>query len=87
MGSYPTKEQAEHAVYEQMRVAATALLQRWTRDLLANGVITYGVADDEVEGWLIEQCSRPSRECDPSDLSLFLETRRFPDDASPPAAD
>jgi hypothetical protein len=67
MGSYATKEQAEHAVYEQMQLAVSALLRRWTRDLLDNGVITFAVAADEVEGWLIEQCSHPLDECDPPD--------------------
>ncbi len=65
MASYTTKEQAENGVYGYMRNAAFALLSRWTQDLMDNGVVSCGIEADEVEGWLIEQCSRPLDECDP----------------------
>ena len=67
MGSYTTKEQAENTVYKYMHIAALALLRRWTRHLMDNGVVTYSIAEDEVESWVIEPCSRPLNECDPLD--------------------
>lgn len=64
IGSYVSREQAEHVVYGHMRGTARALLERWTQDLLDNGVVALDVARDEIEGWIVEPCHRRVDRCD-----------------------
>ena len=64
MGSFVSREQAEHAVYEHMRATASALLQRWTRDLMDEGIVMLDIGRDEIEAWILEPCRRELDRCD-----------------------
>lgn len=75
MGSYASKEQAEHAISRYMDEVADALVRRWTRELLDRGVVTFDMKADEVESWIVVSCNRPLPECDPPTESERAEGR------------
>jgi hypothetical protein len=78
MGSYPSRELAEHAVYTHMRGTVGALLERWTQDLLDTGVVVLDVARDEIEGWIVEPCRQEVDHCNTLENSGVADVdRRF----------